>query len=94
MEPEARDCEEYHTTWLSTLILRKQWKEAESYAGPLVEKHGRYCSIFYNGLISGLCGQDKVSEALTVTREARSHWPDDRLFREIEGALVERCEGR
>lgn len=87
MEPEARDCEEFHATWLSTLIFRQRWKETEVYARPLVEKHGGYCRTFHNALINGLCGQGRFCEAKQAVRVAIAHWPSDPHLRAIERSL-------
>ena len=87
MEPEAKDCEDYHATWLATLIQQSQWSETVAYAEPLVERHGGYCRSFYSALATGLKAQGNRSEAIARVREARAHWPGDPLFAEFERIL-------
>ncbi|MDQ8201479.1 hypothetical protein [Pelagicoccus sp. SDUM812003] len=88
MEPEAKDCEDYHATWLATLVQQSQWAQTVAYAEPLVERHGGYCRTFYSALVSGLKARGKTNEAFARVKEARAHWPSDPLFVEFERLLI------
>ncbi|MDQ8198172.1 hypothetical protein QEH56_08450 [Pelagicoccus enzymogenes] len=87
MEPESKDCEEYHATWLSTLIYRQRWDAVVAYARPLVERHGGYCASFWFALVTGLSGQGKLAEAYQAVMQALSHWPSNSLLKAMEQSL-------
>lgn len=89
MEPEMKDCEQFHVTWLSSLICDNKWRETELYARRLVERHSDYFLSAWHALINGLCGQNKFAEAKEFLAQASANWPHDKVLELIAAKIAE-----